>query len=202
MTYVQRLSAAAAGLGLLVMAILAGYANLGIIEHAAQSTPRQLDFAAVAMGIVALLDVLVAAGTWGLFRDDARRSTAVSAALRCIYAVLLAAAAYRLATCAGDGPARARAFQSVFAPAMGIFGLHLVALAWPVAATRFAGPLARRALAAAVGICGVGYSVDAVSPWLLARPTRIGTVTFFGEIALMIWLLVLAARGHRGTARG
>lgn len=196
MTSVQRLSAAVAGLGLLIMAILAGYATFGIIGQAAQATDGRLNLAAWAMGIVAVLDVLVGLGTWGLLRADARRSAAASAVLRCAYAALLAVAVYRLAVTTGTGIDRARAFQSVFAPSLALFGVHLVVLAWPIAVTRFAHPLFRRTLAVAVALCGVGYFIDAVSPWLLARTTSIASVTFVGEIVLIFWFLVLAVRGR------
>lgn len=196
MTRTQRLSAAVAGIGLLVMAVLAGYANFAVIERAAQATPHQIDLATLAMGMVAFLDVVVGIGVWGLFHIDARRSAAVAAGLRVVYAALLAWAVFRLATTAGDGPSRALAFQQVFAPAIGLFGIHLIVLAWPVAVTRFASPFVRRGLAAAVAVCGLGYVIDEATRLLLVHGTRMATVTFIGEVALMFWLIILAARGR------
>jgi hypothetical protein len=50
--------------------------------------------------------------------------------------------------------------------------------------------------AAAVAVCGLGYVIDEATRLLLVHGTRMATVTFIGEVALMFWLIILAARGR------
>jgi hypothetical protein len=202
MNRARRRSSAVAGLGLLAMAALAGYANFGIIEHAAEATAQQLAIAALAMAIVAILDVVVAVALVGVLRADAPRSALVAAAIRVVYAACLALAALHLAAPNEPGAARARAFHHIFDPALGLFGVHLLVLALAMARTELAGIAARRVLAAAVAVAGLGYLVDAVSPIILGQSFHVASVTFVGEIALMVWLLVVAVRGARAMPAG
>ncbi|MFO0654385.1 MAG: hypothetical protein U0787_04835 [Polyangia bacterium] len=47
-----------------------------------------------------------------------------------------------------------------------------------------------------MAVCGLGYVIDEATRLLLVHGTRIATVTFIGEVALMFWLIILAARGR------
>lgn len=173
---VERRAALMAGFSLLVMAGVAGYANLGLIEHGAQ-----LELAAGLMGVVAVLDVLVGVALLRLFGAAARFSSAA----RVIYAAVLALAVVQL-TQGTDPAARAAAFHQLFDPALGLFGVHLLLLAFV-----FARP--QRWLAALVGLTGAGYFIDALAPFV-GLHTKVATVTFFGELVLMGWLIAVAGK--------
>jgi hypothetical protein len=151
------------------------------------------------MGLVAMLDVAVGWGLWMLLRSDAPRSAAFAMAARIAYALLLGAAVIRLAA-GGDGAARAAAFHRVFDPALGLFGLHLLFVSAAVARTRLAGARLRAVLALVVALAGLGYLADAIAPFVIGNPTtKLGAYTFFGEIVLMVWLLIAAVRGRPST---
>jgi hypothetical protein len=156
-----RRAAAVAGLGLLVMAVLAGtmfaaYENLVVSGDATKTARNIVDhellFRTIICGflIVAVLDVVVA---WALyvFLSPANRSIALlSAWFRVVYAAVFAAAlsnllvAVRLLTDAdslkafGTGQLNAQVMNSVNAfndgwdAALVIFGLHLLVLGYLV----------------------------------------------------------------------
>ena len=163
------------------MAGVAGYANLGLIDHADTVGDAMLDRAALLMGLVVLLDVVVGVALFKLLG----RPALLSSAARVLYAGVLAVAVARLATFSG-AVERAAAFHRVFDPALGLFGVHLVLLA-----VVFERP--QRWVAVLVGLCGAGYVIDAVAPFVGMR-TQVAAVTFFGELALTGWLLVAAGK--------
>ncbi|WP_185715078.1 DUF4386 family protein [Gulosibacter macacae] len=120
-----------------------------------------------------------------VFATGGRRLSLAAAALRIGYAAALGIATGTLF--AGD----AEAFDSIWQTALGLFGLHLVVLA--IAGWRSS--IVPRWIAALVAIAGVGYLVDAL---LSITQTSLGfelsTVTFIGEVALLVWLLGWAGR--------
>ena len=194
MTRTQRLSAAVAGIGLLVMAVLAGYANFAVIERVAQATPHQIDLATLAMGIVAFLDVVVGIGVWGLFhRCTTKRSRGRWAPW---WSAALLAGRLSTQPLPQETAFAALAFQQVLRRPSVCSESTQSCSTWPVAVTRFASPAVRRGLAAAVAVCGLGYVIDEATRLLLVHGTRMATVTFIGEVALMFWLIILAARGR------
>ena len=172
----ERRAALIAGFSLLLMAGVAGYANLGVIEHPDTAGAGQLDLAAALMGLVAVLDVIVAVALFTLFG----RAALLSSASRVLYAGVLAVAVARL-TQGSDALSRAASFHHVFDPALGLFGVHLLLLA-------FVFDRPQRWLAVLVGLAGTGYVIDEVTP-LLGRRTQVATITFIGELVLMGWLL-------------
>ncbi|MGV9977401.1 DUF4386 domain-containing protein [Micromonospora wenchangensis] len=212
-------AALAAGMGLLLMAVLAGWANFGVVQpllaaDAADTVARlpaqrpALTLAVVALFAVACLDVLVG---WALraFLDHAQPTVALLAAwCRTGYAVVLAVAVAHLTGVAGllrdgAGADRLRAdgypaladFQQVWSLGLLLFGVHLLLVGW----------LARRSdtvptwVAALVAVAGAGYLADSAGPLVAAGyPVQVAGVTFVGEVVLLGWLLVHAAR-HRRT---
>ncbi|MGO1509395.1 MAG: DUF4386 family protein [Actinomycetaceae bacterium] len=149
--------------------------------------------AAALMLVVAALDVLVALALVPVLAPAGRRLAHVAAALRIAYAVgLVVAAVLLLATADADR------FTEVWDPALGIFGLSLLAVG--VLLWRLLG--APLWLGAIVAVAGLGYLVAAVvavvAPGSLPE---LGAVTFVGEVALIVWLVVHAARARRGRVR-
>ncbi|MBM7075179.1 DUF4386 domain-containing protein [Micromonospora humida] len=215
-------AALAAGAGLLLMAVLAGWANFGVVQpllagDAAATVARlpaqrpALTLAVVALFAVACLDVLVG---WALraFLDHAQPTVALLAAwCRTGYAVVLAGAVVHLTGVAGllrdgagadrlraDGYPGLTGFQQVWSLGLLLFGVHLLLVGW----------LAWRSdtvptwVAALVAVAGAGYLADSAGPLVTADyPVQVAGVTFVGEVVLLGWLLVHAARHRRPTAR-
>lgn len=174
-----RKPAVVASLGLLAMAVLAPIATMMLIPA------QEIVVAALLMAVVAVLDVVVAVALIPVFARGGRRLSLAAAALRIGYAAALAVATGTLFA------ADAEAFDSIWQTALGLFGLHLVALA--IAGWR--SPIVPRWIAAFVAIAGVGYLVDALLS--IAQTTlgfELSTVTFIGEVALLVWLLGWAGR--------
>ncbi|OON30670.1 hypothetical protein BSA16_14975 [Micromonospora sp. Rc5] len=216
-------AARAAGVGLLLMAVLAGLANFGIVQRLAAadaaetsglplSHQRALVLAVVALLAVACLDVLVA---WALraFLADAGRAVALLAAwCRTGYAVVLAVAITHLVATAGllrdggtdriDAGVRARItdFEEVWSLGLILFGVHLLPVGW--LAWRSAAVPAW--VASLVAVAGAGYLADSIGALVpAAYPVQAAAVTFVGEVVLMGWLLWFAARRRpdRGADR-
>jgi hypothetical protein len=215
-----------AGLGLLVMAILAGLANFGVIErlvsdNAAQTSQRLLhdqqsfQLAIAGLFTVACLDVIVAWALYAFFRQSGRTAAQLLAWFRTGYAVAfviaiahLLVAAIELHNVAPAGTATATGrmsnevfsqinqFQDIWQLALILFAMHLLLIAWLALRS---GRLPR-VVAALVAIAGAGYLADSAGPLLWSGYTiQLTAVTFVGEVALMVWLLIFAARNRTGT---
>lgn len=213
-------AALAAGLGLLLMAVLAGLANFGVLDRlvstdAAETTTQLLSnqrafaLAIVALFAVVCLDVLVA---WALraFFDDTHRTVALlSAWCRTAYAVVFAVAITHLIAAAGllhdgaaadeissSGYAHITEFEEIWSLGLILFGVHLLMIGW----LAWRSPTVPTWVAVLVAIAGAGYLADSIGAQVSAAyPIQLAAVTFVGEVVLMVWLLVFAARsrGHR-----
>ncbi|MFG2109820.1 DUF4386 domain-containing protein [Micromonospora chersina] len=211
-------AALAAGLGLLLMAVLAGLANFGVVDRlvstdAAESTTQLLSnqrafaLAVVALFAVACLDVLVA---WALraFFDDTHRTVALlSAWCRTVYAVVFAVAITHLIAAAGllgDGAAtdhispsvyaQITEFEEIWSLGLILFGVHLLMIGWLAWRSRTVPTW----VAVLVAIAGAGYLTDSIGTLVSTTyAIQVAAVTFVGEVALMVWLLVFAARSRR-----
>lgn len=212
-----RHAALAAGLGLLLMAVLAGLANFGVVDRlvstdAAATTTQLLSnqrvfiLAVVALFAVACLDVLVA---WALrrFFDDTHRTVALlSAWCRTAYAVVFAIAIAHLIAAAGllyDGAATdpigpnvyawITEFEEIWSLGLILFGVHLLMIGWLAWRSRTVPTW----VAVLVAIAGAGYLADSIGAAVSAAYTiQVAAVTFGGEVVLMVWLLVFAARSR------
>lgn len=212
-----------AGLGLLLMAVLAGLATFGILERvvtdgdASRTTNDILAafgsfrLAILALFGVAVLDVLVAWALWAFF-DRVHHAVALLAAwCRGLYAAVFAVAISQLVAAArllGEGGSRGRAdlqlqsevlaqiqqFDDIWSLGLGLFGLHLLLIGW----LAFVSGFVPRFIGLLVAIAGTGYLVDSFGGLLYATYTfELASFTFIGEVVLMIWLLLFAARRPR-----
>ncbi len=223
--HAMRTVAIAAAVSLLFMALLAPFAQFGvlaglIVPADATSTTNNIAasiglFAAAiaAFVVVAILDVVVAWGMYVLLRPVNLRAAVLVAWLRVVYAVIFAYALLNLLDVAQllNGASAATlqsgqthtqvatslaAFRSGWDLALAIFGLHLVGLG---------GLLYRSAdfprfLGALVIIAGTGYLADALGRILVPGYTlTISTFTFVGEALLIVWLFKLAINGSRSA---
>jgi hypothetical protein len=216
--------ALATAVGLLLMAILAPFAQFGVLNtlivpaDAASTTSNigaslgLFQAAIVAFLIVAILDVVVAWGFYLLLRPVNEGLARLVGTLRVIYAALFAFALLNLVAAAGlvqsaagtalqSGPVQAQvaaavaSFDTAWHLALGIFGLHLVGLG--ALLFMFAAP---RLLTALVVLAGVGYLADSIGTIFVADyRLTISTFTFVGEALLIFWLFWRAARGLRSS---
>ena len=220
----QRKVALATAISLLLMAILAPFAQFGVLKalivpaNAAATTSNiaaslgLFQAAIVAFVIVAILDVVVAWGFYLLLRPVNEGLARLVGSVRVVYAALFAFALLNLIHAAGlvesatgtalqSGPLQAQvaaavaSFDSGWHLALGIFGLHLVGLG--ALLFRFAAP---RLLAALVVLAGAGYVADSIGTIFIAEyGLTISTFTFVGEALLIFWLFWRVARGPRSS---
>jgi ABC-type multidrug transport system fused ATPase/permease subunit len=211
-----------AGVGLLLMSILAGLATFGVLnrlvtEGDASSTTSQIlgaldafRLAIIALFLVAVLDLVVAWALWVFFDHVQHVVAMVAACCRGVYAVIFAVAISHLLAAArllGDQQTDGRAdrqlhlevlaeverFYDIWSLGLGLFGFHLLLIGWLAFTSRFV----PRFIGVLVAIAGAGYLIDSLGGLglLSARYTfELASVTFIGEVVLMVWLLVFAAR--------
>ena len=218
----QRRVALATGLNLLLVALLAAFAQSGVLKtlvvpaDAAATTNNiaaslgLFQAAIVAFLIVTILDVMVAWGFYVVLRQVDRNVALLIGSLRIVYAAVFALAllyfvdaarlvegstgtALQSAPVATQVAASVASFDTAWHLALGLFGVHLVGLG--ALLFRFAAP---RLLAALVVVAGVGYLADSLGTMLIADyALTISTYTFVGEALLIFWLFWRAARGSR-----
>lgn len=221
----QRRFALVTAVSLLLMALLAPFAQFGVLRtlvvpaDAAATTNNiaaslgLFQGAIVAFALVAILDVVVAWGIYLLLRPVNQGLARLVGSLRILYAAAFAVALLNLVDAAGlvqgatgtalhSGPLQAQVAASVAAfdtgwhLALGIFGLHLVGLG--ALLVRFAAP---RLLAGMVVLAGVGYLADSIGTIFVADyGLTISTFTFVGEALLIFWLFWRATSGSRSAA--
>ena len=223
--HTQRNVALAAAVSLLFMALLAPFAQFGVlailvVPSDATATTNNIaasiglfGAAIAAFSVVAILDVVVAWGMYVLLRPVNERAALVVAWLRVVYAAVFAYALLNLldvaqllngasaATLQSDqlhtqAAASVTAFRDGWDLALTIFGLHLIGLG---------GLLYRSAdfprfLGALVILAGTGYLADSFGRILVPGYTvTISTFTFVGEALLIVWLFKLAINGSRSS---
>ncbi|MGC5627909.1 DUF4386 family protein [Georgenia sp. Z1344] len=175
-----------AAAALTAMAALAPIATFVLLPDGRTSVAGWL------MLVVAALDVVVALALVPVLEPAGRRLARVTAALRIGYGLVLGYAAAGLVV-AGD----AERFDQIWDLALGVFGLSLVGVG--VLLWRLAG--APRWLAALVVVAGAGYVVDAVVSQVgPAGAFEVSTISFVGEVALIVWLVLNGLRARRALA--
>jgi Domain of unknown function (DUF4386) len=218
----ERRAALVAGLGLLLMAILAGLATFAVLERlvipgdAAGTTSALLDvggifwLAIIALFGVVVLDVVVAWALW-MFFDRVHHVVAVIAAgCRALYALIFAVGISHLVSAAQllsgqinssveiEVLAEVQLFDDIWRFGLALFGCHLLLIGW----LAFTSGLVPRLIGGLVAIAGLGYLFDSLASLLSASYTfELASFTFIGEVLLMIWLLIFAFRGERGDSR-
>jgi hypothetical protein len=220
----QRRVVLATAFSLLVLALLASFAQFGVLKtlivpaDAAATTNNisgsvgLFQAAIVAFLIVAILDVVVAWGFYVLLRPVHERLARVVGSLRVVYAATFVFALLNLVDAAGlvqsgtetalqSGTLQAQvaaavaSFDTGWHLALGIFGLHLIGLG--ALLVMFAAP---RLIAVLVVLAGIGYLADSLGTMFVpGYGLTISTFTFVGEAILIFWLFWRAARGLRSS---
>jgi Domain of unknown function (DUF4386) len=211
-----RRPALVAGLGLLVMAVLAGAANAGIqnlvTESDATRTAHDIlaaqgwfRLAAAALFVAAVLDIVVAWALREFFAPVHTGLATLAAWLRLCYAGVFAVAitqlvqalhllhnAQNLSTESTDQRHTAallkiHTFQDIWHIGLVLFGLHLVLIGY----LAYRSGYVPRVLGGLLVIVGAGYLLDSVVRLLVATYSgSVATFTGIGEVAFMLWLLL------------
>lgn len=203
-----------AGFGLLLMAILAAWANFGVIEgnvidgdtlaSADNIVSNEGLFRAgiLAFVIIGLLDVTVAWALNEVLRDKARALSSLAAVLRYVYGGILIVAsgflliAVHVATGTSDISAVdlselqlwLDAFAYIWDIGLMLFACHLIVLGVAIEKAKIAGVWV--GLGWIVMIAGAGYLYDSVAVvmnWDIGF--EFASVLFVGEVVLLVWLI-------------
>jgi hypothetical protein len=214
-------SAIIAGLGLLVMAVIAPIANFSILHRLVVPDDAGKTFANITasegqfrLGIIlflatAILDIIVAWALYVFLKHVNMSVSLLTAWFRIIYAAMLLIASYYLLNVlqfeSGAG------YISAFEPdqlrtqvmlslsnftlgwnfALTIFGIHLLLLGYLL----FRAGYMKKILGILVLISGLGYMADGIGKVLTSNYTiAISGFTFIGEVVLIFWLLIA---GHK-----
>jgi hypothetical protein len=204
-----------AGIGLLVMAIIAGLSNFGVIENlivtgdptaTAANLVGSTDIfrlGATGLLIVAILDVVVAWGIYLVLRNINPSLSLLGAWFRVAYAAIFAAAINYLFSALRASPVDPaetlfllESFDQNWQIGMAFFGIHLCivgSLVWRPG-------LFSRIVAVLLIIAGLGYLVDGLGSTLSATYTlELGRFTFGGEVVLIFWLLIRSGKPKNGS---
>jgi hypothetical protein len=209
-----------AGVSLLVMAVLAGVTQFAVLEvlvtpdHAARTATDILGSeGAFRLGIASLflvvvLDVVVA---WALFRVFSPVNRAISmlaAWFRLAYSAMFMVAISQLtgvlpllendrSPAFDPGQSQALAlleiatFKNIWDAALVLFGVHLLIIGYLAVTSGYV----PRVLGGLLVLGGFGYVFDSLAA-ALGSSIEISMVTFVGELALGLWLVI---RGRRIT---
>ena len=212
-----RTPALVAGVGILLISILAGLANFGVIEglvttgdatqtaHDLLASEGLVRLAVAAFVLVALLDVVVAWGLYAFFTPVRREVSLLAAWLRLAYAAVFAVAVSQLTgalhllrtpdylhTFTPDqlhthALLKIADFHDIWTVSLVLFGTHLLLIGYLIYRSGFAPKL----LGVLVAIAGAGYLTDSFGALLFPDyAISVSAVTFVGEFLLMVWLLV------------
>ena len=214
-----RTAAIIGGVGLFGMAILAAYANFGVLAtliapEDAKVTVQNImassgsfRLAIISFLVVAILDIVVAWALFVILRSANRSLSMITAWFRIIYAAIFAFSltklygVFRLLTSPESSQSDEiysqtmngiMAFQKGWDIGLILFGLHLLLLGF--IAFRFG--IIPKWLGALLAIAGLGYLIDSIG--ILSSPTytlALGEYTFFGELILIFWLLWKGIKG-------
>lgn len=212
-----RSAAMTAGLGILLVAVLAGFGSLvatsglvtpddaGRTAHDVSGSETLFRLGVVSLILTAIIDIVVAWGLCQVFRSTSPGLSRLAAWFRLAYAATLLVAVSQLlgairllhqqaqdaAFTAGQLQSQAlsdfNAFDDIFTVGLVLFGAHLLLV----------GYLGHRAdfipgyLAALICLAGAGYAFDGMAAVLSSGSLpEITPFTFIGEPALALWLVV------------
>lgn len=197
------------GVALLVLAVLAGLANFGVVEvlvtpgDAVRTTQDLIDSEALfrlgiaGLMVVVLLDIVVACSLLAVF-ESVNRSVAIMAAVfRIAYATVFLVAISQLVSALallGDADEDLQAvgqFHTIWDASYALFGVHLALIGYLVYRSGFA----PRLIGVLLVLAGLGYLVDEIGSVLVSGYVlEISRFSFVGEAVLIFWLLIKGVR--------
>lgn len=204
-----------AGLGLLLMAVLAGFGNFVAVEGlvtpgdaattaddilAAEGTFR---LGVASLYLVIVLDIVVAWALMRVFSPVSPGLSRLAAWFRLAYSAVFMVAISQLAGVPDLLGARGTsaftaeqveaqallkvdAFEDIWFAGLFLIGVHLTLIGY----LAYRSGYVPRLIGVLLVIAGLGYAFDTASTVLLEAPVIVSTVTFVGEFVLCIWLLV------------
>jgi hypothetical protein len=226
-TAARRRAALIAGSAIMLVAALAGFGNLVVVEGLvtpgdAATTSRDIlgsegmfRLGVASLYLAALLDIVVAWALLQVFRAVNAEVSRLSAWLRLAYAVVFMVALSQLAGIPAllnnaDGSSaftqgqlqaqalgKADAFQDIWSAGLILFGAHLIGVGWLAYRSGFV----PRLIGALLVVAGAGYAFDSfVSVFTEDAVFVVSNVTFIGEFLLGLWLLIRSRRISQLTA--
>ena len=204
------------GIALLLLAVLAGLANFGVVEalvtpgDAARTAKDLIDSEALfrsgiaGLIIVVILDIVVACSLLAVF-ESVNRSVAIMAAVfRIAYATVFLVAISQLVSALallGDADEALQAvgqFHTIWDASYALFGVHLALIGYLVYRSGFA----PRLIGVLLVLAGLGYLVDEIGSVLVSGyALEISRFSFVGEAVLIFWLLIKGVRLHGSGSR-
>jgi hypothetical protein len=194
-----------AGTGYLLLSILAGFGNYGVLAHlvttgnaiqtanAVTASKGLFVLGIASLVAVAVLDVIVALALARIFSPVSKRLSRLAAGLRIAYAGVFALAIYQLVGVlhvlgnANQVLHGVSAFDNIWNGGLMLFGLHLLVLGY----LAYRSGYVPKWLGILIAVAGFGYFFDSVaSVFSLGLTTKIASLTFIGEVALILWLLI------------
>lgn len=210
-----------AGVAILLISVLAGVANFVAVEglvtqgDAAQTAQDVMASEGLfRLGIVTLflvvgLDVVVAWALYRVFSPVSRAVSLLAAGFRLVYAGVFLVAISQLVSAVhllGTDPSLSaftpaqlqaqalsgiNAYTDVWTAGLVLFGIHLLLVGY----LAYRSGYVPRFLGVLLAVAGLGYGLDSVATVLSDGAwTDVSAVTFIGEFALALWLVV---RGRR-----
>lgn len=206
-----RTAAVIAGVGLLLMTILAPIAYLNTFQSlvkfddaalTAQNILNSIDAfrtCIILLFTVAILDIVVAWALYILLVPTNKNLSALAALLRVIYAGIFIFAISKLYVAlqviTSDGTQSMsflKAFQSIWDMGLILFGFHLLVLGY----LAFKSGYIPKWLGVFLVLASVGYIVDGLGKSISPNYSlNIGQFTFVGEVLLIFWLLWKGFKG-------
>jgi hypothetical protein len=215
-TWAARRPALIAGAAILLLAVLAGFGNLVVVQglvtpgdarttaHDITASEGLFRLGVASLYLGALLDIVVAWALFTVFRPGHPELSRLSAWLRLAYAVVFIVAISQLAgipallnDADGTGSftanqlqahalAKADAFHNIWSAGLILFGAHLVLIGALAYRSRFV----PRLISALLVLAGVGYVFDSLVSVFTEHPVFVvSNITFLGEFLLAVWLL-------------
>jgi hypothetical protein len=217
-----------AGLGLLMMAILAPFANFYVLQNlvVANDAKATADNIVASIGlfrlgivcflIVAVLDVIVAWALHVLLEPVSKNLSLLAAWFRLLYAAVFTLALSPLlgilhllsggrslqglenTQVQAQVMLSVGAFRSGWDLGLVLFGFHLLLLGYVVFKSEFI----PKWLGVLLGIASLGYLADSFGKFLVPNYNiTIAAFTFIGEVVLIFWLLWQGSRGFEVTPK-
>ena len=212
----QRKASLIGGIALLLLAVLAGLANFGVVEvlvtpgDAARTAKDLIDSEALfrsgiaGLLVVVILDIVVACSLLAVF-ESVNRSVAIMAAVfRIAYSTVFMVAISQLVSALsllGDPDEALRAvgqFHTIWDASYALFGVHLALIGYLVYRSGFA----PRIIGVLLVLAGLGYLVDKIGSVLVSGYSlEISRFSFVGEAVLIFWLLIKGVRLRRSETQ-
>ena len=208
-TQTLRRASLTAGLSLTVMSLLAAFGvfaatapliTTGDAAKTAQDilgSERLFRWGIASLILVVILDVVVAAALMAVFRQVSRNISFMAALFRGVYSAVYLVAILQLVLALDllDEPEQAmravNAYSTIWLVGLILCGVHLLLIGYLAYTSGFMAKIFGILLV----VAGLGYIADGFAAVLIPGPVNsIAKFTFVGEVALILWLLIVGRR--------